>query len=101
LIFGNLSNEQSLRVMEELGESPYEILLEAVQATIDAGEFMPRIGFERDEIAFSLWAMVHGMAMLEQTYLRHVQADLTPLFKQTFEVFGQGLKPKNFSPNVS
>lgn len=31
------------------------------------------------EIAYGYWALVHGMAMLEQTALRHVQGDVTPM----------------------
>jgi len=95
LIFIHLSDGQVPPVKNEMDDSPYQILLQAVQATIDAGEFTIKTDFTVEEIAFSLWALVHGMAMLEQTYLRHVQTDLIPLYRRTLQVFGAGLSNRN------
>ncbi len=44
--------------------SSYPILLGAIQRVIDEGTFKPREGFGLQEMAFSAWAMVHGIAML-------------------------------------
>ncbi len=98
LIFIHLSDDQAGQVKTGLEESPYHILSQTVQDAIEAGEISVEDGFSLEEITFSLWALVHGMALLEQTYLRHLQTDLTPLLRRTLQVFGQGLKNKKLLP---
>lgn len=98
LIFIHLSDDQVGQVKTELEESPYEILSQTVQQAIEAGEISVDDGFSLQEITFSLWALVHGMALLEQTYLRHLEADMTPLLRRTLQVFGQGLRNKKLLP---
>jgi AcrR family transcriptional regulator len=78
-------------------DSPYQVLLDAVQTAIETGEFKAQEGFAVEEIAFSLWSLVHGMAMLEQTYLRDGQSDFTPLNRQALRVFALGLKGEQLS----
>lgn len=73
-------------------DSPYKILLEAVQAAIDAGEFNLPEGIELKQVAYSLWSLVHGMAMLQQTQFRHGQVDFETINRWALEVFARGLK---------
>jgi len=98
LIFIHLPDSHETQSKREADSSPYQLLLQTVQAVIDSGELVvEEANFTVEEIAFSLWALVHGMAMLEQTYLRHTQTDLFPLYRRTLQVFGLGLKKRNFS----
>lgn len=78
-------------------DSPYHILLQAVQVAIDAEEFKPQEGYSLEEIAYSLWSLVHGMAMLRQTYLRHFQADFDTIHRRALELFATGLNIKQLS----
>jgi AcrR family transcriptional regulator len=63
------------------GPTTFQIPQRAVQAGIDAGEFHPRPGYGRDEMAFNLWALVHGLAVLRQTRLRSLDADYDRLHR--------------------
>jgi hypothetical protein len=81
-----VSTQQPVRT-----SSPYQILLQAVQDGIDAEAFMARADYGAEEIAYSLWALAHGMAMLQQTHLRQFQSDFTAIDRRAFEVFVHGL----------
>jgi AcrR family transcriptional regulator len=97
LIFVNLTSHHTALMQTADSDSPYYLLLQAVEVAIEAGEFKTQEGFAVEEIAFSLWSLVHGMAMLEQTYLRHIQSDFTPLHRQALQVFAAGLKSRKLS----
>jgi hypothetical protein len=57
------------------GQSTFAIPQLAVQKGIDAGAFHERPGYGRDEMAFNLWALVHGLSMLRVTRMRYMDAD--------------------------
>jgi hypothetical protein len=63
------------------GPSTFQIPRRAVQAGIESGEFRPRPGYGRDEMAYNLWALVHGLAVLRQTRLRNLEADFDTLHR--------------------
>ena len=73
------------------GQSTFRIPQMAVQRGIDAGEFHPRPAYGRDEMAYNLWALVHGLAVLQQTRLRALTADYdrlhTALLEQLVQTF--------------
>ena len=83
---GRTSFQQPLRE-----DSPYAVVLRAVQASVDAGEFNAIEGYGTQEIAYGLWVIAHGMAMLQQTHLQAYQDDFTATDRATFEVFVKGL----------
>ncbi len=103
LIFASLSHEQTHLAEEAMNsDSPYHLLLQAVQAVIATGEFSVNEDFNLEDMAFSLWALVHGLAVLEQTHLKNFQQeDPTTLYRRALRVFGEGLKNKNFLPDNS
>jgi AcrR family transcriptional regulator len=103
LIFASLSHEQTHLAEETMnGDSPYHLLVQAVQAVIETGEFTVSEDFDLEDMAFSLWALVHGLAVLEQTHLKHFQQeDPTHLYRRALRVFGEGLRSKNFLPENS
>ncbi len=55
--------------------SAYAVLLDAVRDAIAGGSLSTTDGFGAEEIAFTFWATVHGMAVLEATHLRTFDAD--------------------------
>lgn len=76
---------------------PYQTLLQTVQAAIEADEISPQPGYGLYEIAYSLWALVHGMAVLEQTHLQRIQADFDAIHRHTLEIFAAGFQAKKLS----
>jgi AcrR family transcriptional regulator len=79
------------------GDSPYQTLLQAVQAAIEAGQITTQPEYGLNEVAYSLWAFVHGMAMLEQTHLRNFQTDFKALHRQALMIFAAGFQAKQLS----
>lgn len=75
-----------------VGTSTFRIPQGAVQAGIDSGEFHPRPGYGRDEMAFHLWAVVHGLAVLRQTRLRDLRADYETLQRTLLEQLVQSFR---------
>ena len=58
-----------------MSRSSYALLSEAVQEAIQKKEIMTDENFDRQEIAYSFWALVHGMAMLQVSYTRQMDID--------------------------
>lgn len=97
LIFSQLTAERN-SFNEQVDETlPYHLLLRAVQAVIETGDLTPNQDYNLQEIAYSLWSLVHGMAMLRQTHLRYFQADFEAIHRRTLQVFAEGLKTKQLS----
>jgi AcrR family transcriptional regulator len=71
--------------------SPYRIVLQAVQEGIDAGARAVQAGYGVEEMAYSLWALVHGMAMLQRTHLHDFEVNFRALDRRALEVFVNGL----------
>ncbi|MFN8456881.1 MAG: TetR/AcrR family transcriptional regulator [Anaerolineae bacterium] len=76
---------------------PYQTLLQAVQDAIETGAINLQPGYHLHEIAYTLWALVHGMAMLEQTHLRYVQTDFDTIHRHALEIFAAGFQTKKLS----
>lgn len=72
--------------------SPYGIYLETVQHAITSGEIRTGEKFGPEEITYSLWAFVHGMATLRLTHLHHFQADFEPANRRSLELYISSLK---------
>jgi len=62
--------------------SPYAILLRAVRSALDSGALAETDSFGAEEIAYTIWATVHGMAVLEQTHLRGFDADFPAIHRE-------------------
>ncbi len=52
---------------KHLEETPYDLLQQIVQEGIVTGVFVPRQGFDLQEMTFGCWSLVHGIAMLRLT----------------------------------
>ncbi len=92
LIFTTLPSGHESFVELTEADSPYNILLDAVQAAIEAGEFNLPAERSLNEVAYSLWAIVHGMAMLQQTIFHHSPGDFDTVHRWMLEVFARGLR---------
>jgi len=65
--------------------SPYAVLLDAVHAALSAGALTATDTFGAEEIAYTIWATVHGMAVLEQTHLRGFDADFAAIHRESLK----------------
>lgn len=70
----------------------YGLLLEGVKRALGAGVIQAREKYELVDITYSLWAIVHGMAMLQATHLRQFEWDFPNTNRQALETFIAGLK---------
>jgi AcrR family transcriptional regulator len=91
LMFTNPPSPADLGPM--LGESSsYPVLLDSIRRGLKRGDFKARAGYGLNEIAYSAWALVHGMAMLRLTYLVGFPLDLDAVDRETLHTFGRGLQ---------
>jgi AcrR family transcriptional regulator len=91
LIFGQLPARRQSLADPVPPVSPYRFVLAAVQDGVDRGELWTFAGYGVEEMAYSLWVLAHGMAMLQQTHLQHFQAAAATVDRRVFEVFVAGL----------
>jgi AcrR family transcriptional regulator len=92
LVFARLPSQRSSLAASPSAQSPYRVVLQAVQDGIDAGDFVTRPGFGVEEMAYGLWVTAHGMAMLQQTHLRQFEADFVDHDRRVLEVYVRGLE---------
>ena len=71
--------------------SPYAVLLGAVHAALSTGALTATDTFGAEEIAYTIWATVHGMAVLEQTHLRGFDADFAAVHRESLRRLLVGL----------
>lgn len=72
--------------------SAYGLLVQVIQRGIATGAFPVRPGFALDEMAYAAWTLVHGIAMLRTTAMRHYPFDLTAADEQVLRNFMRGLQ---------
>jgi AcrR family transcriptional regulator len=68
-------------------EAPFRNLWQTVQALIDTGQMDLPPGYGAHELAYVLWSLVHGMAMLELTPYRSANFDLAAVQSWVIEKF--------------
>ncbi len=77
---------------EELAfDDTYRLLLDAVQAGIDAGVIATGESYGLAEIALGLWATAHGLAMLQMSNLRNVEYDFEAANRAILDKLIRGL----------
>jgi AcrR family transcriptional regulator len=92
LIFARLPSQRVSPEQAPRPTSPYQVVLHTVQDGVDTGVFVVCPGFGVEEMAYGLWVMAHGMAMLQQTHLRQFQADSAAHDRRVLEVYVHGLR---------
>ncbi|MGB1286002.1 MAG: TetR/AcrR family transcriptional regulator [Aggregatilineales bacterium] len=92
LMFSTLPGPDELPEPEDLSsEDAFTVAYQAVQAGIDAGIIAIRDDYDTLDIAYSLWAFVHGMAVLQVTHLRDFAMDYECIDRQALQAFIRGL----------
>jgi AcrR family transcriptional regulator len=86
--------------VEERGETPFEelpldesyrLLLDAVQMALEVGAIWAPENSGRDQVAYGLWGLAHGLAMLQVTNLRGVAFDFAGADRNVLETHLRGL----------
>src|SRR5438093_3859665 len=94
LIFSYSATGDGLSNEVTSDNSPYGMFLRAATAALTAGKIAGQKDYGPAETAYGLWALAHGMAMLQATHLRYSQIDFSAANRYTFEAFVRGLRPK-------
>jgi AcrR family transcriptional regulator len=82
--------QEMAAAMQKEGSS-FPLLLGAIERGIEEGIFKPRPGYGALEMAFTAWAMVHGLAMLRIGHLRHFPGDFSATEREAMRRIGAGL----------
>lgn len=75
-------------------KSPYLIFFDTVQELVEKNDNPLEKSFGIEEITYSLWAQVHGMASLQLSRLKNFQADFKTADRKALETFIRGLLTK-------
>jgi AcrR family transcriptional regulator len=71
--------------------SAYQTLVDTVQAGIEQGVFLPREGLGLEELSYTCWAMVHGMAMLQLNQLQGMQSEYSQKDRAVLHILVNGI----------
>ncbi len=94
LMFTQMTSEATEEDMQMLvsEQSSFSILLTAVERLVAEGLVVTNETYSVLSVAYSAWAMVHGIAMLRVTFLRDVElVNFTVADRETLRAFGLGL----------
>ncbi|MGA9534126.1 MAG: TetR/AcrR family transcriptional regulator [Anaerolineales bacterium] len=59
----------------DLSQGSYWYLDHAIERAIEDDVIRPDVGLQKDEAAYAMWSLAHGMAMLQVSYLRELNLD--------------------------
>jgi AcrR family transcriptional regulator len=94
-LFTRLESETSVEAPDKFEidpQSSFMILYNAVQRGIEAGVLQTSEGFGVMEISYSLWSLVHGMAMLQTQNLQGYPIEFERTDREALGRFLQGLR---------
>lgn len=70
----------------------YGLLMDAVQRALDNGLFQADPDYDKVSMTYSFWSLVHGLAILQATYLRQLKWDFPAADRQAIQTFIKGLR---------
>ena len=92
VLINSLSSGRKTKEQPVPTTSPYVLFLNAVDAWVqhERINFQPDYGLE--EITYSLWSLIHGMATLRVSQLKDFEADFQSVNRRSIELFLSGLQ---------
>jgi AcrR family transcriptional regulator len=82
----------SFESLDNLDPEPsFMILVHGVQRAIDAGLLHTEEAYGATEISYCIWSLVHGMSMLQVTYLADFEMDFTYIDRKSLISLLEGL----------
>ena len=91
LAFGRLRSARTNSEQPVDERSAFTVVMQAVEAAIQAGAIRPQAGLGAHEIAYGLWALVHGQVMLQLTHLSGFKANFPAIDRAVVRRFLAGL----------
>jgi len=92
LMFSHLNGPVEQITVDDLSDDDaFAILARAVQKAVESGKIHSADEFDLMELSYSLWAVVHGMATLQVTYLGDFPVDFKRIDRFTLQSFIKGL----------
>lgn len=91
LLFGVLRSRRRSSSEPADPRAPFEIVRAAAAAGIASGALRSTETMGAEEMAYGLWALVHGMLALQSGHLAGYQADFEAVDRQVLEAFVAGL----------
>ena len=85
LVFTQLPSKRKSSSAPVSAYSPYGLLLQAITAGIASRELVAPADMSAEGMAYSLWAFVHGMAVLQTRHLRQFEADFPTIQRAALE----------------
>lgn len=82
------ANPEQLQIAED---DTFNIVVRAMQQAIDSGLLRPEIDMNAIELSYELWALAHGMAMLQVRHLEGFPLEFPAIDRQAFQAFWRGL----------
>jgi AcrR family transcriptional regulator len=87
LLFSQLPSGRRSLAQAIPQRSPYQVVVDAVQALLPGAEGRPAAV---EELAYGLWATAHGMAMLQLTHLEGFEAGFDEVDRRVLEALVAG-----------
>lgn len=78
---------------------PFTLIVETVQAGIEAGELRPAPGLDAPGTAYAFWALVHGFATLRAGHLANVEGEFETMHAAAIDGFVAVLRAPEGSPS--
>lgn len=85
LLFVHLPSRRVALGQSPSADSPYRVLLDAVEHAVAVGSLAVTDDFGPEQIAYTVWATAHGMAVLESTHLRGFDADFDAVHREAID----------------
>jgi len=92
VLINSLSSRRKTKEQAVPATSPYILFLNAVEAwgEYESINFQPDYGLE--EVTYTLWSLIHGMATLRVSQLKDFEADFQSINRHSIELFLSGLR---------
>lgn len=71
--------------------SPYRVFLDCVEELADQGRLAVEPGFGPEEVTYSIWAVIHGMAVLQMGRLKGFPTDFRRVDRSALKRFLRGV----------
>ena len=92
ILLNNIPSGRTSKQQDIPSNSPYKILYEAVKDWVMSENIKLSKKYDVEEIAYTLWAQIHGMATLQLNQLRDFEADFESANRLSIDIYLQGLK---------
>jgi AcrR family transcriptional regulator len=92
LLFNRSTSTRRTLNEPEIPSSGYALVLETVISGIDEGQINKTKDRSAEDMAYGLWALVHGMAILQTTHLKGFEANFENADREVISAFLNGLK---------